>query len=586
MHDAHECAIRTEGALCPEQGDVIRDEDAVRFFFEVGLKMIANAFVPEGGTDRWAVSCWKKASSTSIMRGCVCFMQPSGRLATDIAAVALCESVLLTTAASDVSGRVLSVSMNNSTDERDVADGSASVSSVATPEVPRLSAVMANTLDELVDAVAATDRMLATVSAWRAELIDQTRQWSEVTVPATTSAGRSGWDARTIAHRTVVTELACALRLPERTVEALVSDSQALMHDLPATRDALRTGEISYRHARTLIDHASSLPEDARPSFEADVLPAAAVLPAAKMLTVAKFDRKARIARERVDTETITARHVKCVADRQVQYQPARDGMAWLSAYLPASHALGIYNRVSDGAVGLQGPNESRTLTQLRADVFADLLIDGEAVPRVCETVGGVGSDNEACRDGSARGAFGADARDDRGHAAGKVARDIRATVLVTVPVMTLLGHSEEPGMLEGYGPIDPDTARRLAANAPSFIRILTHPETGCVLSVGRSHYTVPKDLRTWLRVRDGTCRFPGCNRSAAQCDIDHTIDWQHGGATRYDNLDHLCPGHHNVKHHTDWTVENARDGTLKWTSPSGHHYVTEPAIRIQPPPF
>ncbi|WP_022886721.1 HNH endonuclease signature motif containing protein [Glaciibacter superstes] len=106
--------------------------------------------------------------------------------------------------------------------------------------------------------------------------------------------------------------------------------------------------------------------------------------------------------------------------------------------------------------------------------------------------------------------------------------------VFVTVPALTLLGMSEEQGNLNGYGPIDPDTARDLAAKCPSFVRILTHPETGVVLSVGRDRYQVPADLRRMLQLRDGTCRFPGCNRQAAGCDIDHSEDWNHGGETAH----------------------------------------------------
>ena len=70
--------------------------------------------------------------------------------------------------------------------------------------------------------------------------------------------------------------------------------------------------------------------------------------------------------------------------------------------------------------------------------------------------------------------------------------KEIRPNVHVTVSVMTPLGHSEEPGSLERYGPIDPNTGRRLAGRAPSFTRLLTHPETGCVLTVRRDRYKVP----------------------------------------------------------------------------------------------
>ncbi|MET4782235.1 DUF222 domain-containing protein [Glaciihabitans sp. UYNi722] len=406
------------------------------------------------------------------------------------------------------------------------------------PDVP-LSAAMADTFGDLLDAVAASDRVLASVSAARAELIDQARQWSELSHAATPTTG--GWDAATTARRVLVTELACALRLPERTVENLVEQSRSLLHELPATLESLRAGRITYRHAQSMIDHADSLPEEARGPFEQ------LALPFAQRLTVAQFDRRARVLRERAHPETIDARQEKCATDRSVTVQPARDGMAWLSAYLPAVDAHGIYARITDIALGLHTADEARTLTQLRTDAFADLLIDGV-------TSAGVG-------------------------------HDIRARVLVTVPALTLLGLNSEPATLDGYGPIDTDTARRLAAHAPSFIRILTHPETGAVLSVGRDRYAVPSDLRTWLGVRDETCRYPGCSRNSRWCDIDHTTDWQYGGTTSHTNLAHLCPGHHHLKHQTEWKVKQAGNGTLQWTSPSGRLYNTEPANMFESAP-
>nr|WP_249273806.1 HNH endonuclease signature motif containing protein [Agreia sp. VKM Ac-1783] len=164
-------------------------------------------------------------------------------------------------------------------------------------------------------------------------------------------------------------------------------------------------------------------------------------------------------------------------------------------------------------------------------------------------------------------------------------AHGIRPTVLVTVPALTLLGVSEEPATLEGYGPIDADTARRVAARAPSFFRLLTHPETGTVLSVGRDHYEVPADLRRWLRVRDETCRAPGCNRLARRSDCDHCTDWSAEGLTAHDNLAHLCRGHHSLKHRTDWNYAHRGGGTLEWTSPTKKTYVTHPAVQMRGAP-
>ncbi|WP_162240165.1 HNH endonuclease signature motif containing protein, partial [Rathayibacter sp. Leaf296] len=157
------------------------------------------------------------------------------------------------------------------------------------------------------------------------------------------------------------------------------------------------------------------------------------------------------------------------------------------------------------------------------------------------------------------------------------IPRGIRPRVSVTVPVLTLLGRSDEPGILDGYGPIDPATARRLAADAPSFTRILTHPETGAVLSVGRTSYRVPADLRRALATRDVTCRFPGCTRSARDSDIDHTVEWQHDGRTDSDNLAHLCRHHHRLRHTTTWRVHHRPGGILGWTSPTGRHHTTAP---------
>ncbi|TFC92773.1 MULTISPECIES: HNH endonuclease signature motif containing protein [Cryobacterium] len=260
---------------------------------------------------------------------------------------------------------------------------------------------------------------------------------------------------------------------------------------------------------------------------------------------MANLKYKARVMRERLHPDSITARRQRSVADRRVTFEPEADGMASLHWYDSAEKVKAGYDRITVMGISLLAPDEPRTLTQLRVDTFADLIHDG-----VTETGVGTG---------------------------------IRGTVQVTVPVMTLLGHSEEPGHLVGYGPIDPDTAREIAARAPSFIRILTHPETEVVLSVGRTRYKVPKDLRRYLRVRDETCRWPGCRCAAAHSDLDHTLDWQFAGLTAHDDLAHLCPADLALKSETRWSYVHLADGTLTWTwtSPSERTFVSEPATII-----
>ncbi len=164
--------------------------------------------------------------------------------------------------------------------------------------------------------------------------------------------------------------------------------------------------------------------------------------------------------------------------------------------------------------------------------------------------------------------------------------RAIRPQVIVTIPALSLLGRDDDSGTLEGYGPIDAGTARRLVSDSPTLQRLLTHPVTGAELTLDRRRYRVTEELRTWLRVRDGGCRFPGCGRATRACDIDHTHDWILKGWTAHHNLAHLCRSHHTLKHASSWNVRQSasRPGDLEWRSPLGRRYKTAPAFERTPP--
>jgi Domain of unknown function (DUF222) len=402
----------------------------------------------------------------------------------------------------------------------------------------------------LVDELADSERSANRASARRIDNVYRLVKYAELNVAVTTSHGMRSWSQAATARRTAVSEVAAALRLPERTAEGLIEDARMLTERLPLTLAGLAAGDFSYRHAKAVVAHARTLPDELHAAFEA------AVLPFASKLTFSKFDLKARTTRERMDPATITERHEKSLADRETTFEPAPDGMAWLHLYSSASVTLGAWNRADEIARGLLAlPGETRTLIQLRSDVMADLLLDG--------TVGGTdgGTDGE-------RPEF-----------------SIRPTVTITVPALAMLGVKDKNGnpelpILDGYGPIDLATATRLAGAAKSWLRVLTHPETGVPLSMGTTRYKVPAPLRAFLQHRDGTCRKPGCNKPAIRCDLDHTQEWQHGGQTAHDNLAHLCQQHHDEKHHTNVSVSHLPNGDIRWTMPSGRSYLSEPANR------
>jgi hypothetical protein len=99
-----------------------------------------------------------------------------------------------------------------------------------------------------------------------------------------------------------------------------------------------------------------------------------------------------------------------------------------------------------------------------------------------------------------------------------------------------------------------------------------TSPEPG---------YRPSAELQRFIRCRDMTCRFPGCDHPAEFADIDHTIPWP-WGPTCASNLKCLCRKHHLLKTFwTAWRDQQLPDGTIVWTSPSGHKYVTRPGSRL-----
>ena len=397
------------------------------------------------------------------------------------------------------------------------------------PVDPRLDAAQA----ELLESIAQLDRVMASMAALRARMVDQARELL-VEVVASQPNARGGRRDRELARDLLVSELAPLLRITLGAAAGLVAESRSLVAELPATLEALGAGRISYRHATTVVENAYSLPDEARAAYEH------AVLRDADRLNVARFRDRARRVRERLHPDSISTRRRAQLERRSVAIDPGRDGMVWLSAYLPAETGVAIDDRLDRLAASMRDPADDRTFAQLRADAFCELLVRG-AVP------------------GTAQGG-------------------IRAQVFVTVPVLTLLGHDDEPATLDGYGPIPPEAARVLAAEASSFIRLLTHPETGSVLSVGRDRYAVPADLRNYLRVRDETCRGVGCGRRAATSDIDHGQAWGDGGPTSADNLAHLCRGDHTRKHRLGWRAKHLPGGVMQWTSPFGRTYLTEPA--------
>ncbi|MCD5341381.1 HNH endonuclease [Arthrobacter sp. AK04] len=342
----------------------------------------------------------------------------------------------------------------------------------------------------------------------------------------------------------IAAEIGAVLAIGPRAASTFLATSHALDMTLPLTLSALQTGTISWQHALALADEAATLDPAGAAALEAHFLdpdiPKPATAATIGEIPAHRLRHKARTWRERHHPGSIEKRHTKAVADRRVEYRPDQDGMAWLSACLPAHQAMAGWNRLNALARAAQGPDEARTLTQIRADEFAEAILTSGSNPAHSST--------------------------------------IRAQVLVTVPVFSLTGETGEPAVLDGYGPIPPSMARDLVANgADSFHRVLVDPRDGAPLEIGRTSYRVTKAMRNWLRMRDGKCPFPGCNNNSLDNEADHLLAWHKGGTTGISNLGQPCPKHHRLRHTTGWKPTPATHNEPPgWTSPSGRHYKSE----------
>jgi hypothetical protein len=239
-------------------------------------------------------------------------------------------------------------------------------------------------------------------------------------------------------------------------------------------------------------------------------------------------------------------RRERATARRRVSFTPLADGVAELSALMPAVQARQIFDTLTVLAHASDGV-DGRDLDQRRSDALYDLT----------------------CGD----------------------ARPPQVHVAVTVPGAVLRGDSDQPGELAGYGPVSAEVMRDLTTSRSCsdqvWRRLLTDPASGVLTDLSETRYRPSAQLDRAVRARDMTCRFPGCRRPATSArngvDLDHTTPWP-SGDTSAANLACLCRHHHRLKHSPGWGLSASSDGTLTWTTPTGHTFTSQPWRYHDPP--
>lgn len=357
----------------------------------------------------------------------------------------------------------------------------------------------------------------------------------------------------------VATQLVCTRRVADDLVaRACLTGSR------PVLQDAWAAGLLDARKVDVVVKEIAFLNQDAaavEPAVLADAVAHAGVL------TAPQLGQRVRRQVLAVDGRAAEARRVRAVADRCVTLTPGVDGMAWLTALLPAQVATAAFTVLDALAGTTHVDGDQRTADQRRADAFGDVFMsvlerqatpDGSPLPR---------------RHGQA------------------------VTINVTVAASTLLGRDDAPGFLDSFGPIPAGLARDLAQDG-TWRRVLTDPATGLVCEVGGVTYRPGADLTRTVIARDVTCTFPGCRQPAARCDLDHRVPFDPtrpaADQTCVENLHALCRHHHQAKTEKAWNVTfDKATGISTWTSWLGittyNHptpiHVDPSALEHHPPP-
>ena len=446
-------------------------------------------------------------------------------------------------------------------------------------------------------------------------------------------------------HRALAAELAAAVHESDRTMAGRITRAVTLVQDFPDVHRALQKGRISQTHATLITDAGMIITDDTARSIYA-----AAALEIAQVETPGRVRSLVKELAERFANRTLDERHQEARSCRMVRVVELGDGMADLTATLPAVYAYGIKDRLNQMARGIKqheqaladaatkaGPAGSstgsgfcassdsgsragsgagfasadptgepqptprivRSIDQIRADLLTDMLLATDPnnaalsgfngitglrarvqviVPR--ERLGNPRA--ESTSEQTSGPEAGTEAKTETGAQSESKSAPGPAHAPASAPAQA---PAPAPATLAGYGPIDTDTARQLAGHANHWEEITVNPNTGTVLSVDT--YRPNTKLKQFLRARDLHCRFPGCHTPTVRCDIDHTVDAALGGPTASTNLAHLCRRHHTLKHHSKWSVIQATDGTLTWTSPLGTNYTERPpsTVRFKPMP-
>lgn len=471
-----------------------------------------------------------------------------------------------------------------------------------------LDALTEHVADLPDDILADMVRAATSLSGWAAGV--QARAAGELVLR---SEGFTGFEETT-------TMVSGELRETRRTARAItVRAAAGLRH--PVVIEHLSAGRIDAPRADALLLAGRSLTDDRRARAIEQLLPIAPERSASWLRNEMR-----KIARTLDPGKESKA----AKQSRAVFHDVCEDEMGILTAFLPAVDSAAVWGVVDDLAQQIRRTDDTRTLGQLRADVLTS-IVTGRLVPerRDADSTGVEGTRIDRTAQPTRA--------DERAEWPIVRLTPSRPVVRVTVPLDVLHAHAGQPptdapdaliptadaptlppdamadavagtvadstaettaptvgattgggaAWLDGFGPLSATAAARIAFDPDStWNRLVTDPVTGVLVDYSTRAYQPPRPLADAVRLRDSTCRGPGCEVEARWCDLDHIdpYDKRHSyapgepGQTRADNLHTLCRTHHRLKTKYGWQVHrDPASGITYWTAPTGRCYTKTP---------
>ncbi|HME17368.1 MAG TPA: HNH endonuclease signature motif containing protein [Mycobacterium sp.] len=343
----------------------------------------------------------------------------------------------------------------------------------------------------------------------------------------------------------VAAEVAAALRISQGLAASRLRYARAMRERLPAVADVFKAGDIDSRTFQTIVFRADLITDrDVLAVVDAQL---AAQLPRWPSMTQGRLAAEIDKIVGKADADAVRRRKERHT-EREVWFADLDGGISHIEGSLLSPDAHALDKRLTALAATVC-EHDPRNREQRRADALGALA---------------AGADRLACRCG----------RPDC--AAGKRPAATPVVIHVIAEPATITGRGATPASEVGAdGLIPAELVAELAASAkqvPLVHRANADPEPG---------YAPSKALADFVRCRDLTCRWPGCDRPAADCDLDHTIPYARGGPTHASNLKCYCRTHHLVKTFRGWRDRQLPDGTVILQSPSGQAYVTTPGSAL-----